>query len=183
MRALLAYLAVENDRPQRRETLAGLLWPDMAERDARTNLRHVLANLRKVLGDREADQSFPSSTARPSSSTPQVTVQLDVNAFTDAIAATSTHAHASLEDVRVVHGTFAGSCELYQGEFLAGFSLPSDLFEVMDGGAAGEAAHPGSRCAGSPGSNTRKKGITMLRSDMRNARWNWNRGGRARTGS
>ncbi|MFN2283737.1 MAG: alpha/beta hydrolase, partial [Anaerolineae bacterium] len=37
VRALLAYLAVEHSRPQRRETLAGLLWPDMAERDARTN--------------------------------------------------------------------------------------------------------------------------------------------------
>jgi len=27
-RALLAYLAVEADRPHRRETLIGLLWPD-----------------------------------------------------------------------------------------------------------------------------------------------------------
>ncbi len=32
--ALLAYLAVEADRPQRRERLAGLLWPDAPERRA-----------------------------------------------------------------------------------------------------------------------------------------------------
>jgi DNA-binding SARP family transcriptional activator len=32
VRALLAYLAVEADRPHRRESLAGLLWPDWPER-------------------------------------------------------------------------------------------------------------------------------------------------------
>ena len=35
VRALLAYLAVEAGYPQRRETLAGLLWPDWPERAAR----------------------------------------------------------------------------------------------------------------------------------------------------
>lgn len=48
-RALLAYLVVEADQPCRRETLAGLLWPDYPERSARGNrdsradavLRHV----------------------------------------------------------------------------------------------------------------------------------------------
>ena len=52
VRALLAYLAVEAEAPQRRERLAGLLWPDQSEQSARTNLRHVLANLRKAIGDR-----------------------------------------------------------------------------------------------------------------------------------
>ena len=42
VRALLAYLAVEADRPHRREVLAGLLWPEMPDRQARSNLRDVL---------------------------------------------------------------------------------------------------------------------------------------------
>ncbi len=42
VRALPAYLAVEADRPHRREKLAGLLWPDRPERSARTNLRSAL---------------------------------------------------------------------------------------------------------------------------------------------
>ena len=34
VRALLAYLAVEANRPHSRETLAGLLWPDYSDRSA-----------------------------------------------------------------------------------------------------------------------------------------------------
>ncbi|MGD8794850.1 MAG: hypothetical protein PVF47_20035, partial [Anaerolineae bacterium] len=52
VRALLAYLAVEANRPHRREKLAGLLWPDWTERAARTNLRRVLSNLRTTIRDR-----------------------------------------------------------------------------------------------------------------------------------
>lgn len=46
--ALLAYLAVENDRRHPREHLAQLLWPQLALAPARTNLRQVLANLNRV---------------------------------------------------------------------------------------------------------------------------------------
>ena len=56
--ALLAYLAVEADRPHSREELAGLLWPDYAEASARANLRSVLANVRRVLNDRNAALPF-----------------------------------------------------------------------------------------------------------------------------
>ena len=56
--ALLAYLAVEADRPHSREELAGLLWPDYAEASARANLRSVLANVRRVLDDHSAAPPF-----------------------------------------------------------------------------------------------------------------------------
>ena len=51
-RALLAYLAEESQQPHRREKLAGLLWPERTEAAARNNLRRVLSNLRRLLGDR-----------------------------------------------------------------------------------------------------------------------------------
>jgi DNA-binding SARP family transcriptional activator len=38
VRALLAYLAVEAKWPHRRKALAGLLWPDLPDETARTNL-------------------------------------------------------------------------------------------------------------------------------------------------
>ena len=53
-RALLAYLAVEADRPHRRETLAGLLWPDVPDATALNHLRHTLSDLRKAIGDSDA---------------------------------------------------------------------------------------------------------------------------------
>src|SRR5512136_1772440 len=58
VRALLAYLAVEADRPHRREALAGLLWPDWPDASAQTNLRNALSNLRKAIGDRQAEPPF-----------------------------------------------------------------------------------------------------------------------------
>ena len=62
VRALLTYLTVEAStagaRPHQRSVLAGLLWPDYPEEMARTNLRHVLRQLRPNL------RPFPTSQAR-----------------------------------------------------------------------------------------------------------------------
>jgi DNA-binding SARP family transcriptional activator len=70
VRALLAYLAVEAGRPHRRETLAGLLWPDYPDRSARTSLSNTLSHLRTALRDREADTPACSSSTRWCNSTP-----------------------------------------------------------------------------------------------------------------
>ena len=58
VRALLVYLSLSPDQPHRRETLAGLLWPDYPESSARKSLRNALANLRRVLRDRDAWPPF-----------------------------------------------------------------------------------------------------------------------------
>ncbi len=47
--ALFAYLILNAGISQRRERLAGLLWPDSSEENARSNLRHELWRLRKTL--------------------------------------------------------------------------------------------------------------------------------------
>jgi DNA-binding SARP family transcriptional activator len=57
-RALLVYLAVEADRPHRRESLVGLLWPDCPEQVARHNLRQALFNLRQAIGDHAATPPY-----------------------------------------------------------------------------------------------------------------------------
>ena len=46
--ALLAYLAATR-RPHSRDVLAALFWGEMAEADAKTNLRQAVANLKKLL--------------------------------------------------------------------------------------------------------------------------------------
>lgn len=130
VRALLAYLAVEHARPQRREMLAGLLWPDMPERDARTNLRHVLMNLRKALGDHDADQPFLLASRQTLQFNVEADYRLDVQAFTGAIAATTAHTHTGLDDCETCIARLREAAGLYNGDFLAGFSLDSDLFEA-----------------------------------------------------
>ena len=47
--ALFAYLILNAGKVFRREKLAGLLWPDSSEDNARSNLRHELWRLRKAL--------------------------------------------------------------------------------------------------------------------------------------
>jgi DNA-binding SARP family transcriptional activator len=53
---LLAYLALEGATP--RSVLAGLLWPDTNEAQARSNLRKVLTRLRKRASITEGEQQL-----------------------------------------------------------------------------------------------------------------------------
>lgn len=47
--SLLAYLILTAGTPHRREKLAGLLWPEMSDDNARNNLRHELWRVRKAI--------------------------------------------------------------------------------------------------------------------------------------
>jgi predicted ATPase/DNA-binding SARP family transcriptional activator len=49
--SLLAYLLLNAGYAHRREMLAGLLWPDSTESNARSYLRHALWRVRKAIGD------------------------------------------------------------------------------------------------------------------------------------
>lgn len=56
--SLLAYLILHAGKPQRREKLAGMLWPEAEESNARSYLRHALWRVRKIVeeGFFEADK-------------------------------------------------------------------------------------------------------------------------------
>jgi DNA-binding SARP family transcriptional activator/predicted ATPase len=114
-RALLAYLAVEADRPHRRELLAGLLWPDWPDRDALSNLRYALSNLRQVIGDRIAEPPFLLVTRDTLQFNPASDYRLDFRVLTDAMEPDKTQPLA-IEKLQE-------AVALYQGAFLEGFSL------------------------------------------------------------
>ncbi len=81
--SLLAHLLVHRGAPQARERLAFLLWPDSSEPQARTNLRHVLHNLRRALPHVDRFLDVTPRTLRWRTDAP---FWLDVDAFEAALA-------------------------------------------------------------------------------------------------
>src|SRR5512138_3191627 len=57
---LFAYLTLHPNTAFRREMLAGLIWPDANEANARSNLRHALWRLRKALRDAAGQEYCPA---------------------------------------------------------------------------------------------------------------------------
>ncbi|MEJ2599878.1 MAG: BTAD domain-containing putative transcriptional regulator [Anaerolineales bacterium] len=115
VRALLAYLIVEADRPHRREALAALLWPDMPDRSARSNLRDALANLRQVIGDPEADPPFLLIERNTIQFNTSSDYCFDIGIFCEQIE--------SYLDDQPAYQELAEAVGLYRGDFLDGFSL------------------------------------------------------------
>ncbi|HMQ53659.1 MAG TPA: BTAD domain-containing putative transcriptional regulator [Anaerolineae bacterium] len=116
VRALLTYLAVESDRPHARETLAGLFWPEIPEQTARANLRHVLTNLRRNLGDGSSHHPFLLTSRHTIQFNPRSDFWLDVSHFSRVIDAADRAGLASIQQLAEV-------VNLFKGQFLDGFSL------------------------------------------------------------
>ena len=122
VRALLAYLAVEADRPHRRESLAGLLWPDWPDRDALSNLRYALASLRRTIGDHTAAPPTLLITPHTIQFNPASDHWLDVAELERQITDSRwPMADGKWQMANGAEPVFAQS--LYRGSFLAGFSI------------------------------------------------------------
>jgi predicted ATPase/DNA-binding SARP family transcriptional activator len=122
-RALLVYLAVEADRPHRREALAGLLWPDYPEETARHNLRQALLNLRQAIGDAVAHPPYLLITRHEIQFNAASDFTLDVASFDAHLAATASHPHARLDACAVCAPRLQQAVDLYRGQFLQEFFL------------------------------------------------------------
>ncbi len=113
-KALLAYLAVTG-QPCGRETLAALLWSELPDSEARTNLRVVLSNLRQFLA--------PSLliTRESVGLNPQCRPWVDVVAFQQTLEQSR-----DASDIDQLQAAVA----LYRGDLLAGFTVPgASLFD------------------------------------------------------
>ncbi len=108
--SLLAYLLLNPKTRHRREKLAGLLWPDIAEANARRNLRQELWRIRKALpAPLLLSRDFLLSDDFSIGVDPNAEYWLDVAALNNAASA-SASADALLTTLL-----------LYQGELLPGF--------------------------------------------------------------
>jgi TolB-like protein len=110
-RLLLAYLGLQDGRPQPREQLAGLLWAHRAEAQARDSLRQSLAGLRTAL--RRAGLE-PLKSDRE-------TVTLDITALdVDAVD--------FIRAAEAPTGT-GQAIDIYRGALLSGIDPPTGEFE------------------------------------------------------
>jgi DNA-binding SARP family transcriptional activator len=101
--ALLAYLALSPGRRfQRRDTLVGLLWPELDQARARADLRKTIHNIRGLLGAEVIESRGDDELAIPTR-----TLWCDVDEFT--AAADGKH--------------LAYALELYRGDLMPGFFL------------------------------------------------------------
>ncbi len=114
-RALLAYLATQPDQDHPRTRLATLLWGNLPEKAARTNLRIELSDLKQLLS------------AHPALEISRTVVRVHHEFLTvDAVDFRETVTGFLLlpaESQAQQSHTLDAAIELYQGEFLAGFQI------------------------------------------------------------
>lgn len=135
-RALLTYLATESGRPHLREQLAALFWPEADQKAAMQSLRQAIYMLRRELQ--------PASEGGAAPRAPYLTVTrqdvafnfdseywCDVEQFVTLIRAAQQHPHQSSNRCLECIADLETAVDLYQGEFLAGLTLPdADEFEA-----------------------------------------------------
>jgi predicted ATPase/DNA-binding SARP family transcriptional activator/Tfp pilus assembly protein PilF len=128
IRALLAYLAIEQGRPHRREALAALLWPDLPDKQARSNLRLSLHRLRQTLDKASPDLSTTLLAITPTTVQWQSdAAQVDYVQLGATMTAVAAHDHAHPESCPVCLPQLETAAALLQGELLAGFSVADSL--------------------------------------------------------
>ncbi|EDY82529.1 Bacterial transcriptional activator domain family [Verrucomicrobiia bacterium DG1235] len=115
LRSLLAYLLLKRGTPLPRARLAYQFWPDSTEKQALTNFRHLLHELRKALPD--ADRFIEANTKTIEWKS-DVELELDVEGFEEAVCLARLACKRG--DVVMTGFQFEKAVELYRGEFLPG---------------------------------------------------------------
>jgi predicted ATPase len=130
-RALLAYLALESDRPHEREHLCALLWPDQPLDHALTNLRQALHRLRQAIEPEGREGSALLINRQAVQLDTAAIESLDVAALGAAVEAAQAHRHRRLSACPLCVERLRAAAALYRGEFLAGFNcMGSRPFEA-----------------------------------------------------
>jgi DNA-binding SARP family transcriptional activator len=115
--ALLAYLSL-TPKPNPREVLATLFWPEFDQVHALANLRRALGSLTRTLppGILEANREFIRWTEPP-------LVEVDVSDFRSGTAEVRSHSH-DVAPCSACLDVLQHLADLYRGDFLEGLNLP-----------------------------------------------------------
>lgn len=123
-RSLFAHLVMNRDRPQQRDLLSGMFWPDLPEGRARRRLSHTLWQIQDVVNTPETSHlDVTTDTLAFATTTPY---WLDVEEF-DRIFDTDPATHPEASEVTLLRE----AVELYRGDFLAGY-FDDWVIEVQD---------------------------------------------------
>lgn len=116
--ALVSYLAVE-DRPQSRDTVCGVFWPDLPQGSARRALRTVLSDLRRAL-----PQGALQSNHEQVQCGNRDLLSVDVNTYSNLVASLNADVlEGRCETTDAEFGAIVAATELYRDDFMAGFFL------------------------------------------------------------
>ncbi len=116
--ALIAYLAIEQ-RPMSRETLSLQFWPDYA--NGRAALRNVLHELNK------SELGTCLKTTRKTVALKASRIWVDVVSFRKKLSHCTTHSHKTGDFCKDCLPFLTEAASLYQGDFMAGFSLADSV--------------------------------------------------------
>ena len=120
---LLAYLAVEADRPHSRATLATLFWPEQTDERARHSLRQALSTLRKILREETDSGQYFSATREFVQFNRDSDYTLDVQRVMDLLDACERHEHQRLETCPACAQRLEQVVAAFRGDFLEGFAV------------------------------------------------------------
>lgn len=129
-RALLAYLALHQGVPQRRDTLAGRLSPERGDADALTYLRNRLTRLRAALGDDAASPPWLAIDRKQITLRTGDDIVVDAPHFARLLAAVENHPHRQLAGCPTCLASLEQAVRLVRGELLAGLNFPSEPWEA-----------------------------------------------------
>ena len=120
--ALFAYLAVTG-KPHSRDSLAVLFWPEHDQSEARAGLRRELSRLKRDFGEEILLIERELVSLQPGAQ-----VELDVRRFQELVKFAQNHTHIQDESrepsvCAECYQSSAEAVELYDGDFMAGFSL------------------------------------------------------------
>lgn len=117
--ALLVYLAVTG-QSHSRDALATLFWPENDQSQGRTYLRRALWMLKNTLGE------GPLLIERQSAGlAPDADLWLDVSRFKSCLELVQDHGHQPDETCPACLPLLREAADLYQADFLEGFTLPA----------------------------------------------------------
>ena len=130
VRALLAYLVMEADKPHSRERLAGMFWGESTDETAGKNLRQALSNLRNAIQDDRTDRPLLAVTPASIQSNLDSDLWLDAREFERFLTDCDSHPHRALETCDECAQRMQEALSLYRGGFLEGFFLKeADAFQ------------------------------------------------------